>query len=826
MENKDQRNQIPENPNGKQDEKTSQTENEHVEASPQTDEDQDAQATTSDEVKEKEPIADATNAPAVSTAKQDEPAAEKAEQPEPEQEPATDEVKDEVNKEDDTSATPETSAAAMPEENKSEAEETQIPVEEKAEASATPETPKKPEVEQPEETSTEEPEKPVVEQPEKTEVEKPVEKEVGQPGEPQVERPEKAGNELPVEIKAEQPEDAKPGQPKEEKVEQEEETKDEQPVANEETEDDDEDDHDEHDEHEEQADIAIPNYEELEREKLIEHLETLVGEDDVTKIKSRIALIKVAFLHKTKEAKETSYQGFLEDGGEKEDYTPEKDELEARFNELFDVYRKKRAVYLNNLEIEKQENLKKKKAILDDLKELIGSEETLKKTYDDFRALQDSWRQIGMVPKSEVNNLWQTYHFLVEKFFDKVKINKELKDLDLKKNLELKIELCEKVEELLIETSIIKSFRQLQRYHEKWKEIGPVPEDKNDEIWERFKSSTDKINQRRRDHYKQLQEEQENNLAAKVALCEKAENLLTEEVTTIRGWQERTRQFNDLFKVWKTIGQAPKKQNDEIWERFKTSLDTFFSEKKEYFARIKEQQVNNYNMKLELCLQAESLKDSDDWRNTTRDLINLQKEWKNIGPVPRKNADKIWQRFRKACDEFFNRKSEHFSGVREEETENLKKKEELIKQVENHEFDENKSKNLEILKDFQRQWTEIGFVPFKDKDRLQNAFRNAINTRLDKLNISNSEMSLAHYSSKLDVLKNTPDGNRQLQREQTFIQNKIAKLREDIMLWENNIGFLADTKNASIFKSEFEKKIEKAKSELGVLETKLKILYK
>lgn len=798
MENKDQRNQIPEDLDGKQDEKTSPTQNEHVEASPKTDENQELPTAPSEEVKENEPAPAEAAAETKESSIEDEPAekptsqSERVEKPEAtETVTAAEEKKEEQEKKQEEPAeVAEAPEALLSEQTKPDAEEALVTVEEKTEAAATPELPEKPEVEQPEETPVEQPEQTPVEQPEKTEVEKPAEKEVEQPGETEVKQP--ADN-----TKKEQAEGAA-----------------------------EEDDEEEHDEHDEQADVVVPNYEEMTREALIEHLEALVAEEDVTKIKSRVALIKVAFLHKNKEIKESNYQKFLEEGGEKEDYAPEKDDFEAKFNQLFDIYRQKRAIYLENLEQEKQVNLKKKLDILEELKNLIGSEETLKKTYDEFRELQERWRDIGMVPKSEVNNLWQTYHFLVEKFFDKVKINKELKDLDLKKNLEQKIELCEKVEELLLETSIIKSFRQLQRYHEQWKEIGPVPEDKNDEIWERFKSTTDKINQRRRDHYKQLQDEQENNLTAKVALCEKAEALLAEEVTTIKGWQERTRQFNDLFKVWKTIGQAPKKQNDEIWERFKTLLDSFFAEKKEYFGKIKEQQVNNYNMKLELCLQAEALKDSDDWRNTTRDLINLQKEWKNIGPVPRKNADKIWRRFREACDTFFNRKSEHFSSIKNEENDNLAKKEELIKQVENHEFGGDKAKNLEILKDFQRKWTEIGFVPFKEKDRLQNTFRNAINQKLDQLNISNSEMSLAHYSSRLDVMKNTPDGNRQLQREQNFIQNKIQQLRDDIMLWENNIGFLADTKNANTFKVEFEKKIEKAKNEVSVLESKLKILSK
>jgi len=593
-----------------------------------------------------------------------------------------------------------------------------------------------------------------------------------------------------------------------------------------------EDEDEEHDEHHDELHDEVDelnrkvDYNEISRDELIVALESLVQVDDVNKIKSRIASIKVSFLKKTKEEKEKRYQSYLGEGGDKEDYHPADDPLEEKFNQLFGIYRQKRSIFLENLEKEKIENLATKKNILEQLKELINSEETLKKTYDDFRTLQESWRQIGMVPKNEVNNLWQNYHFLVEMFFDKVKINKELKDLDLKKNLEQKIVLCEMAEELLLETSILKSFKELQRLHEQWKEIGPAPDDKRDEIWDRFKSATEKINLRRREHYKKLQDEQENNLIAKTALCEKAENLLTEEVDSIKDWQNMTKQFDDLFKVWKSVGPAPKKQNDEIWERFKASLDSFFTDKKEYFGKLKDQQVNNYNLKLDLCVQAEALKDSTEWRNTTRDLINFQKEWRQIGPVPRKHSDKIWKRFRSACDEFFNKKAEHFANQRGEESGNLKKKEDLIKQVEGYDFEGNKGDNLAVLKDFQRQWTEIGFVPFKEKDRLQNTFRDVINKQLDKLNISNVEMSMASYKSRFDVIKDSPDGDRQVYRERTFIQNKVAKLQEDILLWENNLGFLADSKKASLLKQEFEKKIEKAKSEVKVLQAKIKFLNK
>jgi hypothetical protein len=442
------------------------------------------------------------------------------------------------------------------------------------------------------------------------------------------------------------------------------------------SEDDEEEDDDEH-EHE----YVEEDFDGKTREELVSILEETVKDEDVLKIKKKIALIKVAFHKIDREEQDKKQDIVTEDDGEAEGETvsqePEKtvDEIEQRFNNAFAIYRTNRKKFLEEQEKIKQQNLEAKKVILEELKTLIDSEDSLKKTYDEFKTLQEKWREIGMVPKSEVNNLWQNYHFYVERFFDKVKMNKELRDLDMKKNLEAKLELCEKAEELLLESSILKSFKELQNLHHKWKEIGPVPQDKNDEIWERFKSITEKINERRREHYSKLQEEQKNNLLAKTALCEKAEEILSLELNTIKEWQAESEKISELLKVWKTIGRAPRKNNDEIWERFKTSLDTFYSNKKEFFQKIKEEQINNYNLKLDICAQAESMMDSTDWRKTTRDLINLQKEWKSIGPVPRKHSDKIWKRFRAACDTFFNRKSEFFANIYKHEEENIKLKE-------------------------------------------------------------------------------------------------------------------------------------------------------
>ncbi len=568
----------------------------------------------------------------------------------------------------------------------------------------------------------------------------------------------------------------------------------------------------------------VENINELSREELVLLLEETIGEGDINAIKKKVALIKVAFLKINKEEKNKKFEEFIASGGDKLKYDNSGDELEQKFNESFAIYKQKRQLFLEEQEKQKIKNLESKKIILEELKALIDSEESLKKTYDEFKSLQDKWKEIGMVPKNEVNNLWQSYHFYVERFFDKVKINKELRDLDLKKNLELKMELCEKAEELLIESSILKSFKLLQQYHNQWKEVGPVPQDKKDEIWDRFKSATDKINQRRREHYDNLQEGQKNNFIAKTALCEKAEDILQKENNNIRDWQENTEQITELLKVWKTIGPAPRKQNDEIWERFKTSLDMFFSGRKEYFQKIKEEQLNNYNLKLDLCAQAEAIKNSSDWKRTTQDLINLQKEWKKIGPVPKKYSDKVWRRFRAACDEFFNSKSNYYANIGKHETENLKLKEDLIKKVESHKFSGNKNENLGMLKEFQREWTDIGHVPIREKDRIQNEFRNTINEQLDNLNISKAEIQTINYKQRIEGLKENPNARRIMSNERNLLVNKRKKLEEEINLWENNLGFLAESKKANLLRDEFEKKINSAKGEIIALKEKIKFL--
>lgn len=575
---------------------------------------------------------------------------------------------------------------------------------------------------------------------------------------------------------------------------------------------------------EEEEGVDEHNFESLNKLQLVELLEETVEEADVSLIKNKVAAIKVFFLRLNKEENEQKLEQFIAEGGDRENFEITDDPLEIRYKEAFNKYKENKAKYNELLERQKGENLVAKQAILDELKELIASEETLKKTYDEFRVLQERWKTIGQVPAGEITNLWNNYHFLVEKFFDKVKINRELRDLDMKKNLEAKIELCEKAEELLLEQSVVKSFKLLQKYHEDWKEIGPVPQDKKDEIWERFKTATDKINAIRREHYAEVQADQQANYDTKLALCKKAEELISEMPESVNQWMKRSDEIGDLFKVWRTVGPTSKKQNEEIWTRFKSSMDTFFDSKKEFFNKLKEQQLENYNRKLDLCVQAEALKDSTEWRKTTEQLKALQLEWKNIGPVPRKHSDRVWKRFRSACDTFFKNKSEFFSGIREREGENLELKRTLIEEINTFEVHAERSENLDAIKMLQRRWMEIGHVPIKLKDQLYAEYRAAIDKLFDKMKLTEKEMAAATYRNVVENLRDEPGGDDKIRRERNTLNMKITKLKDEIMLLENNIGFFANSKEADIMKAEYEKKVDKAKNELAILEAKLKML--
>ncbi len=565
------------------------------------------------------------------------------------------------------------------------------------------------------------------------------------------------------------------------------------------------------------------DYSSYTREQLVDALKELVENESILRIKNRVASIKLAFVPLNKAYQDEQFEAFLADGGNKDEYQSTDDQTAANYRKYINKYRENRKKYQEEQETVKLKNLASKQEILEELKKLIEVDDTLKQTHEDFKVLQEKWKSIGEVPRAEINNLWQTYHFLVEKFFNKVKINRELRMLDLKRNLEQKIELCEKVEELLVDTSINDSFKRLQQYREQWRTIGPVPTDKNEEIWARFYNAAEQVDQRRKEFYDQRKEEMDKNLLAKTALCEKAEELTSKHPEKINAWNEISNELNDMLKVWKTIGPVPKDVNEEIWERFKSTLDKFFEAKKEHFENLKGEQANNYNLKVDLCLQAEAISKRDDWKKATEDLLKLQEEWKKIGTVPRKMSDKIWARFRSACDEFFARKTEYYSGKKGVEAENLAKKREIIEKVKQFEFGEDKEQNLAIIKDFQRQWMEIGHVPVAEKDKLYKEFRDTINAHFERLKVSVREAQETMYRERLKTVSGS-DMSKFVSEEKRDLQDKIQKLKADLILWENNLGFLANSKNATLLKEEFEKKMQSARQQIALLEAKLKIL--
>ncbi len=580
-------------------------------------------------------------------------------------------------------------------------------------------------------------------------------------------------------------------------------------------------------------------YANLDLDQSVAELERLVEEPNFNLIKQRVGVLRskiIEFFRERRRAAQQAYaaaQQAAEAAAAENPEAPveeveapsnEPDEIEVRFNKAFQKYKDSKAKFIEALEEQKQKNLEAKNNIIEGLRNLIENESNLKNLNDKFKEFQEQWKNIGPVPQSESTNLWQNYHFYVEKFFDILRMNKEMRALDLKKNLESKLELCEKAESLLLVDSINQSFKELQSLHEQWKEIGPVPEEKKEEVWERFKAASDQINQRRKEFYDKLFAEEQNNYNAKVVLCEQAEEMVNQPAEGVKDYNEVSDKLTDLLNIWKTLGPAPVKLNDEIWNRFKGTLDKFFTAKKEYFQQIKDTQMQNYNQKLNLAIQAEGIADRTDWKQATAEILNLQSEWKTIGATPRKYSDQIWKRFRAACDKFFEAKANYFNNIQDVEAENLKKKEELIQKILTHEFGEDRSANMDVMKAYQNEWINIGFVPKKEKDRIYTEYRDALNKRFGELKISADDIKHNRFQSKIDNILNNPNADKMIDKEKNFLKNKLAQLKEDIVLWENNLGFFSNSKNAEIITSEFRKKIESAKAEVKDLEYKIRMM--
>ncbi len=560
----------------------------------------------------------------------------------------------------------------------------------------------------------------------------------------------------------------------------------------------------------------------LDREGLLNALLELMNED-VQQIKGRAQALRSRFNELNRDVQKEAFDSFLAQGGNKDDFQPQNDTLAERFFALYDQYRVRRQQYIEAQEALKKKNLQAKLALIEELRTLVDSEEEqVRASLDRFNDIQERWKAIGEVPRDSMNDLWQNYHFQIEQFFNKLKINRELRALDQKRNLDQKIILCERAEELIMEPSVTKAFKGLQDLRAQWKEIGPVPAEQNEEIWQRFQCAANQIDERRKEYYEQRKEEFDNNLLAKQALIDKAAELTAERPQNTRQWNDVTVALDELLKVWKTIGPVPREANEEIWGKFKGMIDKHYADKKEYFATVRDEQDANYQKKMELCLKAEAIAQREDWKKATEELLQLQQEWKEIGPVSRKVSDKIWLRFRGACDQFFAKKGEFFKERRSSENENLAKKEAILSELKEHVWGENREENLDAIKDFQRRWAEVGFVPMADKERLQQAFRGEIDRVFEQFKISAREAEETAYRERLSHVGG--DAKRFVQNEKQELLEKMEKLRNDLNLWENNLGFLASSKQADLLKQEFEKKMQGARQQIALLQAKLRIL--
>jgi archaellum component FlaC len=572
--------------------------------------------------------------------------------------------------------------------------------------------------------------------------------------------------------------------------------------------------------------IELPpvDYSGFSRKELVETLSLIVENRPPAEIVDDVNRIKEFFYKKTKAEFNEKRLNFAKEGGNIEDYKPEPDELETKIKSILETYRTRKSDYNKIQESEKQENLRKKLEIIEQIKDLVNREEAINKTFQEFRNLQNEWHSTGIVPQSAVKDLWENYHHSVEIFYDYIKINRELRDLDLKKNLEAKIALCEKAEELLLEPNAVNAFKLLQDFHNQWREIGPVPHESKNDIWERFREATSKVNKRHHEFFENQKEEQKRNLDAKIALCEKAEEIANSEILTFADFREKSDAILECQKLWRTLGFAPKKHNNKIYQRFRAACDKFFEKKRAFFAESKETQVKNLQLKTELCMKAEALQESSDWKETTEMLIRLQKEWKDIGPVPKKFSEKIWKRFRKACDAFFTRKAEFFAGRDTSYEDNLNAKLALLEELEAFDPGEDMTAGFEKLKEIQKRWTEIGYVPFNRKEEITRKYKEALNRQFDKLKLDDEDKNILRYRSKVDSAKSNPRAARKVRNEREKFYSKIKQLENDIVLWENNIGFFAKSTNADNMIREVEEKIAEAKKNIKTLEEKVRLI--
>ncbi|MBO5399575.1 MAG: DUF349 domain-containing protein [Alistipes sp.] len=544
------------------------------------------------------------------------------------------------------------------------------------------------------------------------------------------------------------------------------------------------------------------------KQELVDMFAEKIASEPVQTLRKSVEAIKIAF-YKLHRAEVDAARKAFEAAEPEKEFTPAPDALEIRLKDLFKEYRRRRDEYIANLDNIKEENLKLKLAIIDELKELVNSDETLNNTFAKFRELQQRWKDTGPVPQTKVKDLWETYNLHVENFYNFIKINKELRDLDLKKNYEQKMQLCEQAEALLMEPSIVDAFHKLQKLHDEWRETGPVANEYKESLWERFKAASSRINKQHQEYFDSIKQEQLKNLELKSELCTKTEALAEQPYTTRKEWNKASERLIEIQKVWRTIGFAPKKDNTRIYERFRTACDRFFEAKRDFYAGVKSEMEHNLALKQEICEAAEALQSSEDWKHATEQIIALQAKWKQVGAVSRRYSDQVWKRFRAACDNFFERKSQHFAGIEGEHEANLRKKLALIDEMMAADVAEG---GYDMIKEFQRRWSEIGYVPIKQKDAVQKRYKAAVDQLFGTLRGSERDRSMNRFKERLQSMKGA--GDKRLKSERERLYNKVRQMEQDIALLENNIGFFSKSKNAEAMIADIREKIAKSKREL------------
>ncbi len=546
---------------------------------------------------------------------------------------------------------------------------------------------------------------------------------------------------------------------------------------------------------------AALNYSEKTLAELVKLFEELIANEDRLKMSKDAEAIKAAFYRRLQ--KEKAEAGIVLAEGEEAAVENPFSAIELGFKDLYNNYRKERAEYNKALEKEREANLSLKEAVIADLKALLEKQEDVNATFPAFREIQDRWRAIGPVPAANYRNIIETYQLYVEQFYDMVKINRELRDLDFKKNLEVKEQLCDAAEALAAQEDVVEAFKELQKLHEQWKEYGPVAKEFRESVWERFKAATSVINKNYQAHFETIKAQQAENLVKKTALCEKVEEIAEREVKDSNEWNAFSKEIEDIQKEWRTIGFASKKENQKVYDRFRAACDKFYGRKRDFYTEYKDNINANLEKKIALCEQAESLAASTEWKKATDQFIALQKQWKEIGAVPRKKADALWKRFRAACDQFFAERDKN-AKPENDYYGNLKAKQRLLAEINAYEIKGNED-DLQAMNEFQKKWQEIGFVPFKEKDNIAKAYKD----------------SMAKFSSVRHPRK--ARGGRQLSEKERLIQ-KYHALEQDIVTYENNIGFFSLSKSSEPLIKQMQERIAQAKTELNALAEQIRNL--